>query len=231
MPGQSGSTPTTLNLVEPIVKPFSNVIKIAIAAASIATCLLGATPAVAAPVLLGNGTLNAVNDLTVVQNGGQVLEFLDLTSTQGLSVASALAIHGGDGFHWANRAEVATLYGAFGFAYGSTSQAAVILNVPLPAATSFVDYLGATFRTASLGWIDDFTTDFYHTYSCISIDTCSVNGFVENTASFWPSTALAGVYLVRSQSFSVTEPGSIAMISLALVGMFALRTRKSQTLG
>ena len=46
----------------------------------------------AAPLLIGNATLNAMNDLTVVRDGNVQYEFLDLTPTYGLSVASARSL-------------------------------------------------------------------------------------------------------------------------------------------
>ena len=112
-----------------------------LAAIGCAACLLAVTPSLAAPVLLGAGTLDTANDLTIIQNGNQILEFLDLTPTQGESVAGALSRY--SGFRWATGSEVATLYSAFGFGYASFERTYAILNVSTDAARDFVDYLSS----------------------------------------------------------------------------------------
>ena len=183
------------------------------------------TPAFAAPVLIGGATLNATDDLTVIQDGAQVFQFLDVSITAGMSVATALATFGAAGFHWATGADVARLYGAFGITYQSIPTTYVILSASISDTANLVSYIGTTLGDAALAWIDDNTFSFYHTYSCMGPTTCTPNAFVENTTSFWPSNAEFGVYLVRSQPNMVPEPGTMVLFGLAILG--AIRAKNS----
>ena len=184
------------------------------------------TPATAVPVLIGNATLNSADDLTVIQDGAQILQFLDFATTQGTSVANSIATYGASGFRWANGLEVAQLYAAFGFTYQSIATTFAILNVPAANAASFTSYLGTTAGDAALGWIDDNTTDSFHTYACISVTRCTANAFVENTASFWPERASIAVYLVRDQPNSVPEPGTLMLFGIAFVAAASKRGQR-----
>lgn len=194
-----------------------------VSVAAIAAAMTLSASAVAVPVLVGSATLNSANDLTVIQDGTQVLEFLDLTSTKGFSVANSLAAYGANGFHWATGAEVTQLYGAFGFNYQSIATTYAILNVPAANAASFTSYLGATFGDGAFGWIDDNTTSIHHTYACISVTTCTSNAFVENTGSFWPSRPEIAVYLVRSQPNQLSEPATLMLVGVAILGAVGMR--------
>ena len=202
---------------------------------SIAAIAIGATlsgPTIAVPVLLGSATLNIANDLTVIQNGAQTLQFLDLTVTQGSTVANALANFGASGFTWATGAEVAQLYAAFGITYASAPNQAIDLNAPAGNATNFNAYLGITIFDASLGWIDDntsapgFSFDL-HTYACISETGCTPNSFVGSVNFPWPSAQEIGVYLVRQAPIAIPEPGSIALLALGLVALVSSSRPKS----
>ena len=193
-------------------------------------CAFAAAPAAAIPVLVGSATLNTANDLTVIQDGGQALAFLDFAATKGSSVADAVATYGGAGFRWATGTEVAQLYAAFGITYQSIADTFAILNVPLANAANFTSYLGTTFDDAALAWIDDNTSATRHTYACISETTCNANAFVENTASFWPSNPDLAIYLVRDQQLSVPEPMSALLVGYGLLGLLGLAAMRRSNL-
>lgn len=200
--------------------------------AALACALAAAPPAQAVPVLIGNGTLNVADDLTVIQNGNQTLEFLDLTVTSGMSVANAVAAYSGAGFHWATGSEVAQLFQAFGITYAINPHQSSSLNLAAGAATAINAYLGITtssiFGTASLGWLDDLTTDDYHTYACISETRCTPIGFVSNVAAFWPALNTVGVYLVRDTVAVVSEPASALLVGLGVLAVAVTRRQKGR---
>ena len=184
-----------------------------------------ATPASATPLLIGSATLNLTNDLTVIQDGSQTLQFLDLTSTQGMTIANAVSTFSGDGFHWATGAEVAQLYGAFGITYQSVFNGAVFLGVSAVLATTYTSYLGITSLDAAVGFIDDNTDASFHTYSCISVSACRNGAFVANNDQITESNPRLGVFLVRSTANPVPEPGTAVLIGFGLAGILALRRR------
>ncbi len=70
-----------------------------------------------AATFVGDATLHSPNDLTVVRDGARIYEFLDLTSTYALPVATAIANHQAEGFRWANAAEMSALLSAFQYSY------------------------------------------------------------------------------------------------------------------
>ena len=206
------------------MKTFRHVI------ATAALSVFAVPAAMASGVLLGTGTLNTTNDLTRIQAGASVLEFLDLSATSGLSVSAAVSAYGANGFHWATGSEVSDLFSAFGITYSNSAGAVSDLGASLTDRTSFVGYLGETGGQAghSLGWIDDLTGGGFHTYSCIAINSCGPVSFVFNVPDaygIWPSDFQIGVYLVRD---AVPEPTTYALMAAGLAGLAAMRRRQAR---
>ena len=187
----------------------------------------------AAPVLIGDATLNTTNDLTVVHSGGVEYEFLDLTATYGMSVQSALSLYAGPslGFHWANGADMTALFGAFNIAYGHFQGGGFYVPTslnPLVAvngldALSLANHLGtAPGLSAALGWIDEDTSPTNHTYTCIG-EKCTPKVFLQQGQQFWPAISVAATFLVRSHDIAPTAavplPGALALLGSSLIGL------------
>lgn len=190
--------------------------------ACLGTVLFAVSSASYSAILLGNGTLNAPNDLTRIQSNAGVLEYLDLTTTSGQTVAQATSMFGSSGFRWAGGAEIAELFSAFGITYASNPGGIALLGISAGTSNSFVSFLGKTaFPDASFGWFNDGDGGF-NSYICIGTD-CNSNGFVLRDASFVsaPSPGF-GVYLVRDGVSAVPENGS--WISM-LIGLAVLTAR------
>jgi len=207
------------------MKTFRHVI------AAAALSVFAVPAAMATGVLLGTGTLNTTDDLTRIQVGSNVLEFLDLSTTSGSTVSAAVSAYSGNGFHWATGSEVSDLYSAFGITYANSPGAVSDLGAGLAERTSFVGYLGQTAGQAghSLGWIDDLTGGGFHTYSCIAIDSCGPLSFVYNVPDnygIWPAEFQVGVFLVRDGVPAVPEPTTYALMAAGLAGLAALRRRR-----
>lgn len=186
----------------------------------------------ASAVLVGTGTLNTTNDLTVISTGSSTLEFLDLSVTDGMSIAGAVSAYSGYGFRWANEAEVASVFAAFGIAYTSLPgiQTTLVgaLTPSLVSTTNFVNYFGITNGIgSSLGWFADDTLGG-NSYICISapisVGDCIVN-FVYKDSPFNDPSSSIGVFLVRDSGTSVPEPGTLALVGLSLAWISALRRK------
>ena len=121
------------------------------------------------------------------------------------------------------------LFNAFEIDYQSEEQKFVDLSLePMSIeATTFLSYIH-TSNNSAVGWIDDYTTSEFYTYSCISVDDgCfPLASFTNNTESFWPSEPTIGVYLVRNQA-AVPEPTTAVLVGGGLLGM-AMHRRRSQ---
>lgn len=201
--------------------------------ASIGACLLLASvvpaPAMASSILLGTGTYTIADDLTRVQTGGNVLEFLDLSRTASQSVATAVGTFSAGGFRWATGAEVSQLFDAFGISYAVAPNNSVTLSGTTAGRVNFVLYLGETLPGASLGWLDDLTTSSLHTYACIGALVCSGGSFTDNTSSFWPADSAIGVFLVRDGAAAVPEPATWLLLGTGLAAAAAKRRLSKRT--
>lgn len=184
--------------------------------------------AVTAGTMVVTGTFEVPGDLTVVSTSdGDLLEFLDLLPTLGMSVDEALERYEPFDFRWATGAEVSLLFEAFAITYASNDETFVDLGLA-PTSTEATTFLSFTHTTvnSAVGWIDDYTRSDYYTYSCISIeDGCfPVAAFTNNTKLFWPSEPTIGVYLVRG---AVPEPTTIALLTGGMLGLAVQGRRRS----
>ena len=157
------------------------------------------------------------------------LEWLDLTSTVGMTVANALAAFEGDGYQYANDSEIATLLASFGITYGFNPGTYFDLGATLAQREFFVGLFGATtgvgaaemsfggFELLGLG---------RSAYLCISISACGPRSFTNDIDTSGGRFSFAGQFLVR-RATSVPEPGTLALFGIGLIGMGLARRRKN----
>ena len=196
-------------------------VKATLAAAALAMAGMAAQ----AGTLLGNGTLLTTDDLTRVQVGSSVLEFLDLSTSKGQSWTTALANYGSYGFTVAYANAVSELFDAFGFAFPGAGGFATV-SATLAQSDSFDTYLGQTTGGGSQGSYQDDANG--SSYFCISTGGCGPANFIWNVDRSSGFSDI-GVTLVRNggSANAVPEPGSLALIGLAgLAACAALRRRQ-----
>jgi hypothetical protein len=180
-----------------------------------------------AATLLADGTYSTPGDLTRIDNGGTVLEFLDLTLTDGgFNEAGALATF--PGFHLGTQAEVSALFSAFGIVYPLVLNPGDVVDLGAPAnAASFVSHLGATnLGTGSLGFFDG--PGFGDSYFCISTANCGPLNFVTSTF-FTVNAANIGFTLVRTGDIGATPlPAALPLFAggLGVIGLLARRRKR-----
>lgn len=186
-----------------------------------------------AATLLGNGTFLTPNDLTLIDNSGHVLEFLDLPTTVGQTEAAALATFSGAGFTLATAMQVSALFDAFGIVYNFVPGTVVDLGASASARASFQSFLGATVSNSTgLGSLGDFDSTGSsmgtRSYFCISTGGCGPASFVNNFG-LTPSTEI-GITLVRTGTSSAETPLPAALPLFAsgsgVLGFLAWRKKK-----
>lgn len=164
------------------------------------------------------------------------LDWLDLSATKGMNVASALSSN--TGWSYANASQVTGLLASFGISYAFSTKHYVAMSVTTQQAESFMSLLGSTIGVgqsmATLGGYYN-PSERESSYLCISNGGCSPFSF---TASAETSTSdifadgdpVVGQFLVRSVS-AVPEPETYAMLlaGLGVMGAFARRRKVKQT--
>jgi hypothetical protein len=179
------------------------------------------TAPIQAASLLGNGTLNVADDLTLIDDNGTVLEFLDLTFTVNQTIDEAVTAYAGDGFGFATDDDITALLDAFGTVYQFSPFTYVDLGATAGSRSSFVSYLGVTSGNASLGWFDATGAGGNpYTYLCMAISGCGPLSFVNN--QFDPPNSLVGVFLVRT----VPVPAAVWLFGSGLLGLVGVARRK-----
>jgi hypothetical protein len=147
-------------------------------------------------------------------------EWLDLSATKGMSVESALAAYSGAGYYYANDSQVSGFLASFGIAYSFSAGSVVTLTPSAASVLNFLSLVGVT-ATSSLG--DAAAGGFAlagqgrSAYLCISNGRCGPQSFV-NDADFSDGFPTIGQFLVRGVA-TVPEPGTLALLSLGLLGL------------
>jgi hypothetical protein len=124
--------------------------------AALATTFTLALPTQAA-TFVGYDTLYNANDLTVIDDNGTLLDFLDLPLTQGTTVSGALGAYGNAGFAVATYDQLLLLFGAFSITNAPTTllEGNNNFSPTVSSVNSFNQALGVTLAAdGSLGSFD-----------------------------------------------------------------------------
>jgi hypothetical protein len=197
----------------------------------LAATLIAAGTAAQAATLVGERTYVTAGDLTRIDDGGALLDFLDLTVTTGQSVSDAAADYAGDGFSVATAAQITALLDAFNIVYAFVPGAATEMTAPVGMSASFVNYFGATLTSAALGFYEDSSSLNPSAYLCISTATCSAANFT-NDRAFASQYSIdgdgaIGTFLVRAGVSDVPLPAAAPLLLAGIAGLTLLRRRRA----
>lgn len=152
------------------------------------------------------------------------LEWLDLTQTQGMTIATvqASSLIQNDGWDWATAAQVTTLFTNAGFlttnnVNDAANDAAATLLLDVLGCTQFCGTVNATGRGFATNGAPWFTRPNYHKSGLGS--GAAVISLQTTNQSLADSTA--GHFLVRT----IPEPGTALLVSTGLL-MFGARRRR-----
>ena len=197
-----------------------------------------------AQVFIGTGTFQNTDDLTRVQlPDTSVLEFLDLTATDGMNIPDALAAFGAGmgGFRVATLSEMNSLMFAFGFPDISGVSfplgSSVTFDVTDSLVSPFVNTVGASLTNSSgdfsSAWFDDglpmdgeSAVLTVRPVSNFSTSELFLNGSDFGDGDGGARGSSQGVWLVRGGGGSTVIPVPAALpAGLALMGMMGLRRK------
>ena len=197
-------------------------IKLTSIRARLATAVTLALPTQAA-TFEGYDKLCATNDLTVIDDNGTFLEFLDISRTRGTSVSRGPSIFGRAGFALATYDQPLSLFDAFSITNNT-------LSPTVSSVTSFNQALGVTHGLdGSLGSFDSGQSQFG--FYCISIDACGFGGTYISTIDVSGGSQYVGITLVRGRATMMpTMPVPLsAGLPLVLAGLGALALLRRRT--
>jgi hypothetical protein len=189
--------------------------------------LIAAGTAAQAATLVGDRTYATTGDLTRIDDGGALLDFLDLTVTKGQTVATATGTYGGDGFAVANAAQITALLDAFGIVYAFNPGSFADLGASGASAAAFGASLGITYAAnASLGTYAESAGSGPYSYLCISSGDCSAASFTGDS-DLSSGDSILGVFLVRAAVSDVPLPAALPLLAVGIAGLTLLGRRRA----
>jgi len=183
-----------------------------------------------AATLLPDGMYQTVGNLTRVDVGGTVVEYLDWTVTLGMGIQTAVNTYAPAGFSLVNGAQMATLFNAFGMTYGFVDYGVFNLTsagfVTPSQAAAFTASVGATTADASVGLFGPDASGVSSSYLCISVARCAPTNFIYDTSLVADGNPLAGVALARVAAVpTVPVPAGLSLLLTGVLGFALLRRR------
>ncbi len=210
---------------------------------AVATCLIVSSNAFAGEI--SDYSLNAAKK--IITDSGNKVEWLQWEVTRGFSVNEALETYSKDGWQLASNEQMAELFNTFDFSYGLFSwtngreYSAPIDGDLVGRERTFASLFGNTYTDSALPNLAHSAAFFgqasfnQHSRAYVVDGYNLGNGLSKGAAIGNPAwhrdfkSPSTGIALVRNISVNanVPEPTSIAMLSIALLGLSARRFSRS----